>query len=84
MVSVHLDVGPRLVEENQPLGIEVELRIEPGLPLLQDVWSALAGQFGLQLAQGHVSLRLEHGLNGLGVAFGLVGQPVATAGPRCT
>jgi len=33
--------GPGLVEEHQALGIEIQLVLEPALPLLQDVGTAL-------------------------------------------
>ncbi len=37
----HVGGGPGLIDEYQPLGIEVELAFEPGLAVLQDVGAVL-------------------------------------------
>ena len=37
MAAGHIGRGPRLVDEHQPLGIKVELAVEPLFALLQDV-----------------------------------------------
>ena len=46
----HVGLGPGLVDEHQPLGVEVGLAVEPGLPPHQDVRALLlAGVAGLFL-----------------------------------
>ena len=37
----HVGRGPRFVDEHEPFGIEVELAIEPVMPLAQDVGAVL-------------------------------------------
>ena len=37
MRSSHIGRGPGLIDEHKALGIEIELRLEPGLAALQDV-----------------------------------------------
>src|SRR5690606_15391535 len=39
----HVRRGPCLVDEDQALGIEIDLALEPGLALLQDVGPVLLG-----------------------------------------
>jgi hypothetical protein len=39
----HVGGGPGLVDEDQPLGMEIELTVEPFLALLQDVRAVLLG-----------------------------------------
>jgi hypothetical protein len=39
----HVRRGPRLVDEDQPLGVEIELAVEPGLPPLHNVGAVLLG-----------------------------------------
>lgn len=39
--SGHLGAGARLVDEDQPCRIEIELALEPSLPALQDVGAVL-------------------------------------------
>jgi hypothetical protein len=39
----HVGGGPGLVDEDQALGVEIELPFEPGLALLRDVGAALLG-----------------------------------------
>ena len=46
MVARHVGRGPRLVDEDEPVGIEVELRLEPRLPALQDVGAVLLAGMG--------------------------------------
>lgn len=41
MASGHVRSGPRLVNEHDALRIEIELVVEPALPLPQDVWPVL-------------------------------------------
>ena len=41
MAAGHVGRGPGLVDEHEPLGIEIELAIEPVVPLLQDVGPVL-------------------------------------------
>lgn len=41
MATSHVGRRPGLVDEHQPLGIEVELAIEPGLALRQNVRTVL-------------------------------------------
>ena len=41
MAAGHVRGGPRLVDEDQALGIEIELAVEPALALRQDVGSVL-------------------------------------------
>jgi hypothetical protein len=41
MTAGHVGCGPRLVDEDQALGIEIELAVEPALALRQDVGSVL-------------------------------------------
>jgi len=43
MTPRHVGRCPGLVDEDQPLGIEIELAIEPRLALLQDVGAILLG-----------------------------------------
>ncbi len=46
----HVGLRPGLVDEDQAIGVEIELPLEPGLPLLQDVRPVLlAGVPGLFL-----------------------------------
>ena len=40
----HVGGGPGLVDEDQALGVEIELPFEPGLALLRDVGAALLGR----------------------------------------
>jgi len=48
--SGHVGRGPGLIDEDETLGIEIELRLEPGLAALQDVRPILfAGVRGLFL-----------------------------------
>jgi hypothetical protein len=48
--SGHVGLGPGLVDEDQPRGVEVGLALEPGLAPLQDVGPILlAGMRGLFL-----------------------------------
>lgn len=50
MAARHLGRCPGLVHEHEPLGVEVELTIEPGLAAAQDVGPVLlAGMSGLFL-----------------------------------
>ena len=50
MRSSHIGRGPGLIDEDKALGIEIELRLEPGLAALQDVRPILfAGVCGLFL-----------------------------------
>jgi hypothetical protein len=39
----HVGRGPGFVNEDQPLGVEIELAVEPGLPPLHDVGAVLFG-----------------------------------------
>ena len=39
----HVGARPGLVDEDEPLGVEVGLAVEPGLPPLQDVGTVLLG-----------------------------------------
>jgi transposase len=41
MAAGHVGGGPRLIDENEALGIEIELTVEPALPLPQDVGAVL-------------------------------------------
>ena len=41
MAAGHVGRGPGLVDEDQALGIEIELAVEPVVPLLQDVGAVL-------------------------------------------
>jgi hypothetical protein len=41
MAAGNIGGGPRLVDEDQALRIEIELAVEPALPLLQDVGPVL-------------------------------------------
>ena len=41
MAAGHLGGGRGLIDEHQPIGIEVELAVEPGLTAVQDVGAAL-------------------------------------------
>jgi len=41
MAAGHVDGGPRFIDEDQALGIEIELTVEPALPLPQDVGPVL-------------------------------------------
>ena len=41
MAAGHVRCGPRLVDEDQALGVEIELAVEPALPLPQDVGPVL-------------------------------------------
>lgn len=43
MAARHLGGGPGLVDEHQPLGVEVRLALEPGLPAAQEVGTVLLG-----------------------------------------
>ncbi len=58
MAAGHVGRGPRLVDEDEPLGIEIELGFEPGPTLLQDVGTILldrvAGLF-LRVSREHRS-----------------------------
>jgi hypothetical protein len=50
MGSRHVGLRPGLVDEDQPLGIEVGLGVKPGLPVFQDIGTILlAGVRGLFL-----------------------------------
>ena len=50
MAARHLGRCPGLIHEHEPLGVEIELAIEPGLAPLQDVGPVLlAGVRGLFL-----------------------------------
>jgi hypothetical protein len=42
MATRHVGGRPALVDEDQPLGIEVELSIEPFFPALQDVGAVVS------------------------------------------
>lgn len=37
MGAGHVGLGPGLIDENQALGVQVDLPVEPGLALAQDV-----------------------------------------------
>ncbi len=39
----HVGLGPCLIDEDQAVGVQVELAIEPSLPALQDVGPLLLG-----------------------------------------
>jgi hypothetical protein len=41
MAAGHVGSGPRLIDENEALGIEIELTVEPALPLPQDAGAVL-------------------------------------------
>ena len=41
MTPCHVRAGPSFVEEHQPVGIEVELALEPVQPAVQDVGTVL-------------------------------------------
>lgn len=41
MAAGHVGGGPRLVDEDQALGVEIELAVEPALTLPQDIGSVL-------------------------------------------
>ena len=41
MAAGHVGGGPGLIDEDQPLGVEVWLGVEPGAPLLQNVRAVL-------------------------------------------
>ena len=41
MAAGHVGGSPRLVDEDQALGIEIELTIEPALALSQDIGTVL-------------------------------------------
>jgi hypothetical protein len=41
MAAGHVGSGPRLIDEHEALGIEIELAVEPALPLPQDVGPVL-------------------------------------------
>jgi hypothetical protein len=41
MAAGHVGGGPGLVDEDETLGLQIELAIEPGLALLQDVGTVL-------------------------------------------
>lgn len=41
MAAGHVGRGPGLVDEDEALGVEVELAVEPGLALAQDVRAVL-------------------------------------------
>jgi hypothetical protein len=43
MAACHVGAGPGLVDEHQAVGIEVELTLEPGPALAQDVGPLLLG-----------------------------------------
>jgi hypothetical protein len=46
MRAGHLGRGAGFVDEDQPLGVEVELAVEPGLARLLDVGAILLGGVG--------------------------------------
>ena len=46
MTAGHVGGGPGLVDEDEPVGIEIELGLEPGPALLQDVRPILLGRVG--------------------------------------
>ena len=46
MAADHVGGGPGFVDEDEPMGIEVELRLEPGPALFQDVRAVLLGGVG--------------------------------------
>ena len=57
MVSCHVGLGPCLVDEDEPVGIEVELAVEPVPAALQDVGTVLLrGMDGLFFARDRVAL----------------------------
>jgi hypothetical protein len=41
MAAGHVGRGPGLVDEDEPFGFQIELAIEPVMPLLQDVGTVL-------------------------------------------
>ena len=41
MAAGHVGRGPGLVDEHEPLGFQIELAVEPIMPLLQDVGPVL-------------------------------------------
>jgi len=41
MAAGHVGGGPRLVDEDEALGLQIELAIEPAPPLAQDVGTVL-------------------------------------------
>jgi hypothetical protein len=41
MAAGHVGGGPRLVDEHEALGVEIELAVEPALALLQDIGPVL-------------------------------------------
>ena len=48
MGARHVGFRPGLIDEDQPLGVEIDLTVEPVLPFLQDVRAILfAGVRGL-------------------------------------
>lgn len=50
MSAGHIGLGPGFVDEDETLGIQVDLPVEPGLTLAQDIRSVLlAGVRGLFL-----------------------------------
>lgn len=46
MAAGHVGGGPGFVDEDEPVRVEIELRLEPGLALLQDVRPVLLGRVG--------------------------------------
>ncbi len=57
MPTRHVGGGPGLVDEDEALGIEVELTVEPGFTALQDVGPVLFGSVrGLFFARDRVTL----------------------------
>jgi hypothetical protein len=41
MAAGHVGRGPGLVDEDEPFGFQIELPVEPVMPLLQDVGTVL-------------------------------------------
>jgi len=46
MAARHVGRGPGLVDEDEAVGVEIELAVEPRLPALQDVGAALLAGVG--------------------------------------
>ena len=46
MAAGHVGGGPGFVDEDEPVGIEIELGLEPGPAPLQDVGPILLGRVG--------------------------------------
>ncbi len=46
MAAGHVGGGPGFIDEDKPVGIEVELSREPGAALLQDIGAVLLGRMG--------------------------------------